>query len=506
MKAQNEHVQPAIRIHEAVDLSEYAKHILAHEDHPLFDEAVAVAEVGALRSAYVMIWLACAESLKRRFREAQLRDNAAGKIAGEIDTMERQHRAVDKFLLEKAQEYGFVSDSGRVVLNQIYEMRCIYAHPYEQAPSREKVTDAAASVVDLVLSKPVRLRHGFGKQLLNSLLEDRSYLDDQESAVADFTKSIVARLDESVHRWLLDRYWEELEKLSDDSSMAIFFRRGTWFCRTMLAEVGVATLTHDQWHDRSRRFPKTLISVCGIADIFRAIGELAQNSLVGSAFEESKTRASVLVHLEGLYNDGVLSERQSARFFQQVSDLKTSTMLASGLSTKTCYPNLIEALRSYNWYVQNPAIDTVMSNGAEQVAELTEEQRITLGRNILQAGQGTAASAIEFLEKLSQDATGWPFDVVRGIALESFTNESNEIRFKDRYLDLVLSTLVHIDEIRRGELITQIAESIAAGTPQGWVDRRKIDPVTASLRTYTWAEPLVEILEAKFPAELPEES
>lgn len=489
-------------VSQAIDLSEYAKNILVDEDRPLFDEAMAVAKVGARRSAYVMIWLACAESLKRRFREAQLRDNAAAKIAGEIDTRETQHRAVDKFLLDKTQEYGFVSDSSRVVLNQIYEMRCIYAHPYEEAPSREKVIDAAASVVDLVLSKPVRLRHGFGKQLLNSLLEDRSYLDDQESAVADFTKSIVARLDEGVHLWLLDRYWEELEKISGDSSMAVFFRRGTWFCRMMLAEVGVSMLTHDQWHDRSRRFPKTLISVCGIADIFGSIGELAQNSLVGSVFEESKTRASVLAHLEGLYKDGVLSERQSDRFFQHVSDLDTSTLLASGLSTKTCYAKLIEALMSYNWYIQNPAIDTVMSNGPGQAAELTEEQQTTLGRNILQAGQETAASAIEFLENLSRDATGWPFDVVRGIALESFTNESNEIRFKDRYLVLVLSALVHIDEVLRDEIIAQIARSIAVGTPQGWVDRRKMDPVIASLCTYTWAAPLVEILEAKFRDEL----
>lgn len=45
-----------------------------------------------------------------------MRDEAAAKIAGEIDTRETQHRAVDKFLLDKAQEYGFVSDSSRVVL------------------------------------------------------------------------------------------------------------------------------------------------------------------------------------------------------------------------------------------------------------------------------------------------------------------------------------------------------------------------------------------------------
>ena len=346
-----------------------------------------------------MIWLACAESLKRRFREAQLRDNTAGKIVRSIDTMEGQHKAVDKFLLDKAREYDFVSDSGHTILSQVYEMRCIYGHPYEEGPSREKVTDAAATVVDLVLSKPVKLRHGFGKQLLKSLLEDRSYLDDQESAVAAFTKSILLRLDEGVHVWLLDRYWEELEKISGDSSMSVFLRCGAWFCRTMLTEVGVAALTHDQWHDRSRRFPKTLMSVCGIADVFRDIGELAQNSLVGSVFDESETRASVLSHLEGLNNDGALSERQRERFIKKVSELRISTILTSGLSTKTCYGNLIEAMKCQDWHIQNPAIGFVLSNGPQQVAELSEDQQVELGRNILQAGKGGAWDATEFLEK-----------------------------------------------------------------------------------------------------------
>ena len=138
--------QPAMQ---KVDLREYAKEILAHEDHPLFDEAVEAAKAGALRSAYVMIWLACAESLKRRFREAKKRDDIAGKIVGEIERLEKEHKAVDMVLLEKALRYGFVSDSGHTALGHIYEMRCIYGHPYEEAPSREKVIDAAATVVNL---------------------------------------------------------------------------------------------------------------------------------------------------------------------------------------------------------------------------------------------------------------------------------------------------------------------------------------------------------------------
>ena len=485
------------RASQAVNLGNYAKEILSEDDHPLFDDAMEAGRVGALRAAYVMIWLACAESLKRRFRDAKVRDNTAGLIFDEIERMESQHRAVDRFLLDKAREYGFLSDSGRTILNHVYEMRCIYGHPYQEAPSREKVIDAAAAVVDLVLSRPVKLRHGFGRQLLDNLLNDGNFLDDYEPAVSALAKNILPRLDDAVHVWLLDEYWRELEKISDDSSMAVFSKRGTWFCRAMLTEIGATVLTHEDWHDRLGRFPKTLMGVCAVAGIFRHIGQPAQDSLVGSVLEESKTQASVLNYLEGLDHEGALSQRQHERFIQGIREMATNRVQASGLSTRTLYDKLIETMKSYNWYVQNPTIDTVISNGPHQAADLSQDQQVELGRNILQCGEGTAGSAIEFLEKLSQNATEWPFDVIRGIALESFTNEKNEIRLKTRQLDLVLAALVHLDEGKRGELVAEIVRLVDSGTQERRTRLGSYNEAIGWLSEHEWASPLVKVVEQK---------
>ena len=488
----------------AVDLSNYADNILAAEDRPLFDDAVEAGKAGALRAAYVMIWLACAESLKRRFREAQKRDGAAGRIVGDIENKEKEHKAVDKFVLTKAHEYGFISDSGHTVLNHIYEMRCLYGHPYEEAPSQEQVSHAAAVVVEHVLSKPVKLRHGFGKQLLKSLLEEPNFLDDQQTAVVAFTRDILPRLDESIYGWLLDNYWEELEKIADDSSMAIFFRRGTWFSRTMLIEVGVDVFSHDDWHDRSSRFPKTLMRACSIAEIFKELGKRAQDSLVGLIIAESSTRASVLKHLERLSISDALTTRQQERFVEHVSEMGISAIRSAGLSTLTCYEKLIDAMKSHNWYVQNPAIDLVVSNGPDQAAELNEEQQINLGRNILQCADGTEKSACTFIEELAKDGSLWPFDVVRGIALESFTNEENQIRFKDRHLGRVLSAIDHLEDDQQEKIIAEIAASVDVGTPKDWVDQDDFEGPLDSLNAYTWAAPLLEHLKTKAAA-LPKE-
>ena len=480
-----------------VDLSDYADKIISAEDHPLFDDAVEAGKVGALRAAYVMIWLACAESLKRRFREARKRDHTAGRIIGEIESKESEHKAVDKLVLAKAHEYGFISESAHTVLEHVSEMRCVYGHPYEEAPSKEQVLHAAAVVVENVLSKPVKLRHGFGKQLLKNLLEDPNYLDDQKNAVETFTKDIIPKIDEGIYGWLLEKYWEELEEIADDSSMFVFFRRGICFSRTMLIEVGVNVFSCDDWHDKTGVTPKALIRVCSDTDIFREIGKRAQDSLVGVILTESNTRAHVLSYLEQLYYSDALTKRQTERFLKQIPRMEISEIRSAGLKTLTCYKQLIEAMKSRNWYTQNPAIDLVVANGPAQAAELEEEQQVDLGRNILQCAQGTEKSACKFLEELPKNGTSWPFDVLRGIALESFTNEDNQIRFKKRHLYQVLSALNCLKVRQRDRIMSEITESVEKGTPKDSKFRDDLKQTIEVLEQFKWTEKLRKSLNSK---------
>lgn len=81
----------------------------------------------ALRSAYIMIWIACAESLKRRFKEAaQLHDSNAEDSWNKIKRAEEEERAVDKIVINQAESYGFIDKIEKKKLEHIYTMRCVY--------------------------------------------------------------------------------------------------------------------------------------------------------------------------------------------------------------------------------------------------------------------------------------------------------------------------------------------------------------------------------------------
>ena len=479
-----------------VNLSEYAEKILYPEDRPLFDEAVKTGEVGALRATYVMIWLACAESLKRRFNEAQKWDKSAGNIVKEVKRKEDNHESVDRYILIEAKKYGFISDSSYISLQHVYTTRCIYGHPYEEAPSKEEVLNAANVVVEHVLSKPIKLGKDFGEQKLNSLLNEPNLLDNQQSAVEAYAKDILPRLNETHYRWFLEYYWAKLGKIIT-TSPSLIEQRGIWFSCTMLREFCVDLFTHNDWHDNISNFPKVMIHLCTFPDIFQEIGSFAQDMLVAEILSESKTRASVLASLEKLKNNNLLTPRQRELFEGHILQMDISAIRFAGLSTLICYEKLIDTMKSLNFYLQNPAIDLIFSNGPDQVAKLNDKQQVILGRNILQCAEGGAISGVNFLEKLPEEGVSWPFDMLRGIALEVFTNERNQIRFKFLRYNYVFSIINLLEPKQRDLIISQIIKSIKVGTPKSSFIRERFDDVINKLANYPWAKPLVESLTKK---------
>ncbi|OGV78384.1 MAG: hypothetical protein A3K19_20175 [Lentisphaerae bacterium RIFOXYB12_FULL_65_16] len=482
----------------SVDLSRYLENVLASEDRPLLEEADLAAKAGALRGAYVLVWLACAESLKRRFREAQKRDGNAGKIVGDIETKEKEHKAVDKLVLDKAKEYGFIDDTAYAELFHVYEMRCVYGHPYEVSPLAEQLVGAAAVVSRHVLSQPVKLKHGFAQRVLTDLFEDPHYLDDSPERVREFAAETVSRIDGTVHAWLLKECCKRLEPMIDDASVRLFARRGKCFAKSALEKSGCEILDPSEWHAFAQEYPKSASSILTAPSLFPKVGTRAQDYIIGSILEQGKTHPTRLRLLESASQRGLLSDRQTKRFEILISE-KVGTgasrmtqagaewLRSSGLRLKTVFRHLIQGLESHTWYHQNPIADMVRSEGPEGVSSLTEQEQEELGRNILQSADGGARSSLSLLEAVGKAEGGeWPACFVRGILAECFVNERGQIRFKTTSLDKALGCLWSLGKDKQKTVIEAIAESIGKGTPKrGYVDKGNVKDMLSSLPAET---------------------
>ena len=131
------------------------------------------------------------------------------------------------------------------------------------------------------------------------------------------------------------------------------------------------------------------------------IGKRAQDSIVGRILKESESRASVLRKLECLIDEDVLTERQTRRYLRKIEKIDASKLYASGIGIDLSFNRVISALQSHDWYKQNPAIDYIVSSGFKTIGDLSKEDQILLGRNVLQAAEGSARSAVTLLDLLT---------------------------------------------------------------------------------------------------------
>lgn len=479
------------------NLSEYQNRVLADDDEPLFDEAVKSAGVGALRGAYVLLWLSCLESLKRKFREAATRDRNAGKIVGKFKNLEKNHKSPDKTILCDAKKYGFLSDVAYQKLEHIYDMRCVFGHPYEEAPTEEEVRHAACTVVENVLSKPTTLKEGYVSSLIKNLMES-SYLDNYEPAVSKHAESITPKLDKNVYGYLVEQYIKQVEPDADDWSLKLFTDRATWFLRKFLELVGCSIYSADKWHNLVIQYPQILCLILAKhPGLFKEIGQRAQDSIVSHLIDNSNIRPSGLNDLEYLYDDNVLNDRQKDRFQEAIEKSGMETLIASGLKTSTCFDRIIKALESLHFYTQNSAMQLIMQNGEKNLGNLDADQAGKLGRNILQTAEGNSDSlyardAVDFLDQWIGEPNAWPDDMLRGALLECFLDDDYKFRLKIRRLNKIMCILSKHKE--KDELIKFLHEKLKDSEPKKSFYQEDIEKPLEILSNYPEAALITKCL------------
>lgn len=469
------------------DISEYAAKILIKEDLPLFQEAVVSARHGAPRGAYILIWIACAEGLKRKFHEAVIRDGNANKAIQKIEQAESNHNSADMVILDEAKKYGFIDDLAYLKLENIYKMRCVYGHPYGTAPSDEELTSAASVVVSEVLGKPTLLKHGFVQPLIDKLSSDANYLEHSEASVRSFAREMSVRIAPVVYDYLLKMYAEKLEPLYDDASLEVLVERGMWFLNEFLLSVGCDFYPADTWHNFIAKYPVTMQHIIlANGSLFEAVGERAEDYIVSYNITHASERPSHLKQVEKLLDDGLLSNEQK----KKMHNLDIAIVKAANLKISTSYDTIIAALESHDWYKQNPAIKLIATKNRSEIAALLPEQQEELGRNILQVAEGGSSQASSYLSTLHKDPSSLNSHFLKGLIFEAFVNEKLEFRFKEECMTIVLGLLIGQKNIE-----AELAEVIDRSKQKSWVSKEDYQRVLDLIKEKPDLNLLAEALE-----------
>jgi hypothetical protein len=136
------------------------------------------------------------------------------------------------------------------------------------------------------------------------------------------------------------------------------------------------------------------------------------------------------------------------------------------INDSTVASKTIENLKSYNWYIQNPAIEMFLKLDYSEIKESqnVKDKLFVIGRNIYQSACGGSGVAIRTIENLKSIFTKYPDFVVNhlysGMLYEIYFNSKNKFRennFKATFINQILDLQ---DELRLKDSIDFIDRSL----------------------------------------------
>lgn len=298
---------------------------------------------------------------------------------------------------------------------------------------------------EYVLSRQAQLKYGYVSSLLKSVFENIHYLDDDWAKISEYAKNIANRFHPEVLPFLLRKSCEYFEVSIDD----LIKRRAVTFVNAIFEELkpdfsdkkwGIINILND-YPISSSLFLSSPIN-------WSKLPSQAQDMCFGLLIEPIKKDGTItnptisrIKKLKSLKDSNCLGPKQLERMGVVLQKVSYLTLSSAQIDLLDLVPRMIIDLESHNWYKQNPASDALANYGMTSISFLDSEMQVELGRNILQAAQGGAGSAISFIDDIKEKMIS--VDFARGLLLECFTNEKSEFRLKCSMLKNVLGIILN---------------------------------------------------------------
>jgi len=458
-------------IEELVKLKE---NISDNYDVVLYDEAVNCFKNGAYRMAYIAGWLCAAESLKNKIKIMSERDDVAEKVFIEIEKLENAGKPADQFILQNAKNIGLVDNVSFSKLEPFIKHRNIFAHPYNQTPRPDEVFGLLKTIIEEVLSNPAYLRRPFIDQLLKNITEIPHFLIYNMDKIHIYCDSITNKIIPSQYPYLFIQAVYLLNNIRQDPDKAVVYKKTKIFLRRFLLNVN-SDFKDEKWKvdKKFQDFPSTITDLFLYSPLFTLISEDMQDKIISYVTDTEITNNKMVNYVKLLMKfvatPDCLTEPQKNIVEQCLSNFINNEnyyVLLGEVPFSLYSERIIGALKSHDWYVQNPAARALANIKNVELQQLPPDMLEILGRNILQSAEGGANGSGEFISQKIYSEELLPEPFIKGLLFECFINEARQFRCKKDFLKLVLNIVFNKNPANPKTLIEELVAEIKRATPK----------------------------------------
>lgn len=439
------------------------------EDRHLIDEAVLALKAGAFRAAYIMTWIAAAESLKRRINIVAERDSVAGKVLGDIEDGEKKHFAVDGKIVDGAFKLGLISDIEKTRLVHIFENRNVFGHPYNTAPNEDDVCAVIRYVVETILMREIKFKHSYVDDRLNYLLNDKTYLDDDVEKVEGYAEEVAKRVDDAAHEYLFKNYIEGLSVIWNDPEKWVLRRRGMRFCKAYLISVGVGkVVSNGRWLDLMSKYPEMLSWFASWEPIFLQLDTPSQDSAVLKNIEYAKNSGlKRLKRFNEMEKKGVLSKAHIVHLNEAFSRLSGFELHESGVPIGDLYGFAMAKLEHYDFGMANQGANFFFTYRVDDLNELTDDQQQALGFTLCDAACMNANEALNAVDGIAHQKITVPDRIAIGYCERFFTERIANVLSKESLCRNSIALLFRLPAVNRVPIESAFAAAVDGNSATG---------------------------------------
>lgn len=405
-------------------------------DKELFNEIITCIDTESYRSAAVMIWVLCAESLQKRLKQLAQNNKSIKK---DLKTWNKDKNEAE--LLKLCKKHDLISESDCNHLNLIRKARNRYAHPNNVTPEKERVLAYLFFALNSVLSKSSQYSYLEAKNLLNLLLSDPIQLGNKNTLqIRSYARNLISKLNPNIHEPILKLLFKLTEKLFNDFNVE----------KQKCIDIGLILikeliLADNEIIDESKCsefLNNSKITSCNVfseIEIWELIDENTRYKTFkySSNFEsEIFSEIDFITTFHKLNENDLLDTNLKEDFNKILDETPIDLVLNCDISTETKFEKIINNFKSYDWYIQNPTAKLVRQINLNQ---FNDKQLEIIGRNLLQAADGGSRGSKTSIEYILRNYNNnIPKSLIKGIAFEVFVNEKNEFRLKENYFRKII--------------------------------------------------------------------
>lgn len=415
------------------------------EDKVLIKDAIELCKQNQCRAAFIIGWLACAESLRRRIKFLGKTSNNAKKAFQRIESEEASKHSIDFLLIDESSKLEIITPIEKSKLEYFYNLRCIYCHPYEKAPSKLDCEHLIVSIIQIVLSKSTLLREDGISEVIKLVENEESFLSGSEDAIKSYVENFIPRIDPEKYEFLINKLIKSFEHVKKDN--LFIYKRIKAFTINTLFIIGVNSVFRNNSESEKKCLDNKNFSVeiLSTPEIFKALNSRLEDIVFNILLEKEENEK-----LNCLYINKCLDETLTNLLKANLEKIEISHLIyyTPLLSCKL----LIKHMNTGDFYKQNEVAHVLLSsNNIDLFDNCDEAELFSLGYMVSYSLRCNSFHMQRFVSNQSV-LDNYPIKFIQGMICGVFFTaedcKSIYVSNKNNCLKLVIEYLKHLKTVK----------------------------------------------------------